>query len=468
MEHNLNLNKLNKNEPIYMIGIGGISMSALALILKDAGFTVCGSDCKESDMTVSLRNQGITVHIGHRAENIGSVSLVVYTAAIHEDNPELALSRTLSVPVVERAVLLGEIMRQFKMPIAVSGTHGKTTTTSMLSQVLLAAEYDPTILVGGILPSIDSNLRIGSHDYLVTEACEYCGSFLKFFPKISLILNVEEDHLDYFKDINDIIDCFHAFANKTPEDGAIVVNADDKNAMAAVCDVPRKKITFSVKDKSADFYGENITFRPDGCAEFTVLHHGEIYMTASLSVPGLHNVLNALAVIAAADCIGISPKAMQQGFDDFTGTRRRFEKKGTFNGALVIDDYAHHPTEIKTTLATARAAAGKNKVWCVFQPHTYTRSLKLKDEFATAFADCDGALVVDIYAAREKDTGLIHSRDLADAINKVSGNASYAESFAKAQDWLKEKASSGDYLITLGAGDVNQIGEKLVQATSEE
>lgn len=457
------LNELDKTKPIYMIGIGGISMSALAMILQKAGFAVCGSDFKASAMTEQLQKNGITVHIGHRAENIGDVSAVVYTAAIHEDNPELVRARQLDVPVAERAVLLGEIMKRFKTPIAVSGTHGKTTTTSMLAEVLLAAELDPTILVGGIMPSIGSNMRVGSHDYLVTEACEYCGSFLKFFPKISLILNVEEDHLDYFKDIHAIIDCFHAFAEKTPDDGLLIVNYDDAEAMEAVRGVNRPMLTFSTETMAADFAAEAITFDADGCAHFTVLKHGAVFMDASLCVPGLHNVKNALAVIAAADAMGIAPTRIQKGFSRFGGTKRRFEELGLYNGAHVIDDYAHHPTEIRATLSTARRAAGAHRVWAVFQPHTYTRAFKLKNEFAESFADCDRVLVTDIYAAREQDTGLISSREVAELIDACSHNAEYAESLASAAEYLVQQAQKGDYIILLGAGDVNRIGGLLLE-----
>lgn len=459
----LDLQNISKTKPIYMIGIGGISMSALALILKQAGFAVCGSDFKESDMTLLLQKQDITVHIGHYAENVGEVSAVVYTAAIKEDNPELAYARTLDVPVVERAVLLGEIMKWYQMPIAVSGTHGKTTTTSMLSEVMMAANVDPTILVGGILPSIGGNMRIGGNCYLVTEACEYCGSFLQFNPKISLILNVEEDHLDYFKDIHDIVACFHAFATKTPVDGVNIVNADDPEAMEAVQDTVAKVITFSVLDMKADFAATDVVFKEDGCADFTVLKQGTAFMKASLSVPGIHNVKNALAVIAAADYMGLSTQAMQEGFNQFKGTKRRFEQRGMVNGAYVIDDYAHHPTEIKTTLQTAKKAAGSHKVWCVFQPHTYTRAFKLRSEFAESFKDCDGVIVVDIYAAREKDTGLISSKELEVDIQNCSHNAQYAESFEAAADKLASWAKPGDYVLTLGAGDVNTICKLLCE-----
>ncbi len=445
-----------------MIGIGGISMSALAMILKDDGFFVTGSDFKESGAVLSLRESGIPVTIGHSPENVQNVCAVVYTAAIHDDNPELSYARTLGVPVVERAVLLGAIMRRYGCPISVSGTHGKTTTTSMLSHVLMAADLDPTILVGGILPSIGSNLRMGSRDYMVMEACEYCGSFLKFFPKISLILNVEEDHLDYFRDIDDIIDCFHQFAKKTPVDGALVVNGDDPEAVASVKGVDRSILYFSTEDKNADFYAENIRYDASGCGQFTMLKKGKFFMEAHLCVPGLHNVKNALAVAATADLLQIFPSQIQAGFDNFCGTKRRFELKGFCAGARVIDDYAHHPTEIKATLSAAKSA-GSGKVYCVFQPHTYTRALKLKEDFSQCFFDCEKVVVVDIYAAREPDNGLVHSRELAEAIHAKSHNAIYAESFEDAKKLLRSWAKDGDFIITLGAGDVNKICVDLVE-----
>jgi len=286
---------------------------------------------------------------------------------------------------------------------------------------------------------------------------------LQFNPKISLILNVEEDHLDYFKDIHDIVDCFHAFAMKTPIDGLNVVNADDPEAMASVQGTAAKMLTFSVLNTEADFAATDVAFNEDGCAEFTVLKQGAFFMNATLSVPGIHNVKNALAVIAAADYMGISTVAMQEGFNQFKGTKRRFEQRGMFNGAYVIDDYAHHPTEIRTTLQTAKKAAGNGRVWCVFQPHTYTRAFKLRTEFAESFTECDGVIVVDIYAAREKDTGLISSEELSVDIQNFSHNAQYADNFETAETMLKAWAKPGDYLLTLGAGDVNKICANLVR-----
>lgn len=461
MEH-FNLESLDKNKSIHMIGIGGISMSALAYMLKTDGFTVTGSDFKDSIAVQALIRDGISVSIGHAPKNVGSPAAVVYTAAIPKDNPELLHARTLNIPVVERSVLLGAIMKRYNTPIAVSGTHGKTTTTSMLSQVLLDASLDPTILVGGILPSIGSNLHQGSKNYMVMEACEYSRSFLEFFPKISLILNVEEDHLDYYKDIHEIIESFRDFAKKTPEDGALIVNGDDANACAVVKGLPRRVIFFSTENEQADFYAKDVCYNDSGFATFTIMKNGAFFMNAELSVPGPHNVKNALAVIAAADLLGVPAEKILKGLLSFSGTKRRFEKRGFYNEAKVIDDYAHHPTEIMITLKTARTAC-KGRVLCVFQPHTYTRAFKLKNEFAKSFADCDSVLVVDIYAAREKDTGLITSQEIADLIDESSHNAQYAGSLETAESILRAVAQPGDFVITLGAGDVNKIAANLVK-----
>ena len=461
--NNFSLDSVDKSKPIFFIGIGGISMSALAVILKNDGFSVCGSDFKESDMTADLRRQGIDVSIGHSADNIGDVSLVVYTAAIQESNPELVKARSMDIPVIERAVLLGAIMKRYKNPIAVSGTHGKTTTTSMLSHILLSANLDPTILVGGVLPIIGGNMRDGGNDYLVTEACEYTGSFLKFHPLYSIILNIEEDHLDYFKDINDIVKCFRKFAEITPKNGAVIANFDDNDVRKVTDGLACRVVSYGIDSADADYTARNIRFTSNDFGTFDVFANGVFFMNVALRVPGLHNVSNALAVIAVAALLGVDKASIQKGFESFSGTNRRFERKGLCRGAKIIDDYAHHPTEIKTTLRAAREVAKGKEVWCVFQPHTYTRALKLKNEFAQSFGDCDHVIVADIYAAREKDTGLIHSRDLADAINSFSHNAMYMKEFSEIAQYLQEHIREGDLVLTMGAGDVYKIGESMVK-----
>lgn len=457
------LRNIDKSKPVFFVGIGGISMSALAHILKNDGYIVRGSDFKESETTVQLRNMGIPVTIGHRKENVCGAGLVVYTAAVKKDNPELVEADRLGILAIERARLLGAMMKNYKYPVAVSGTHGKTTTTSMLAHILCSADMDPTILVGGVLPLIGGNMRDGGKEYFVTEACEYCASFLKFFPLYSIILNIEEDHLDFFKDIDDIISCFKKFVERLPEDGAVIANFDDENVKKAVAGSGKMVITYGTECENPDYSAENITFGETGFAAFDVCRKGRFYFHVKLNVPGMHNVKNALAVIAVSDLLGIDKEDMQKGFLSFKGTNRRFEFKGEINGAKVIDDYAHHPTEVMATLKAAKAIAKEKKVWCVFQPHTYTRSLALKDEFSKAFFDCDGLILTDIYAAREKNNGLITSEDLVEAINKNSGNALYIKAFQDVADYFKERVKEGDLVITMGAGDVYKIGELLVK-----
>ncbi len=458
-----NIDCVDKSKDIFFIGIGGISMSALALILKNDGYSVRGSDFKASSMTEELESKGISVAIGHNAENVSGAGLVVYTAAISNDNPELVRARELGVTTIERATLLGALMKRYKNPIAVSGTHGKTTTTSMMSHVLLQANVDPTILVGGVLPAIGSNMRDGAKDYLVMEACEYSGSFLKFFPRYSIILNIEEDHLDYFKDINDIVCCFKSFVDLVPEDGKIIANFDDEEVRLATENAAAEVVSYGIKSADSAFRAQNIRFDDMGYGSFDVVYNNEFFAEIKLSVPGMHNVSNSLAVTACAHLLGINCEDIKKGLASFTGTNRRFEKKGTVNGALIIDDYAHHPTEIRATLSAARAATKNGEVWCVFQPHTYTRAYKLKDEFAKSFSDCEHVILSDIYAAREKDTGLIHSIELAEAIAEESNNAIYIKGFDAIAEYLRQNVKEGDIILTMGAGDVFKIGETLAE-----
>lgn len=449
---------IDREKSVFFIGIGGISMSALAHILKNDGYSVSGSDFKDSDTAKELVASGIPVAIGHKAENVEGAGLVVYTAAIKDDNPELVRAKELGIPAIERAVLLGAMMKNYKYPVAVSGTHGKTTATSMLSHVLCESELDPTILVGGVLPLIGGNFRDGGKEYFVTEACEYCGSFLKFYPLYSIILNIEEDHLDYFKDINDIIDCFSQFVDKTPKQGAVIANFDDPEVVVAVKNNPAKTISYGIQNKSCDYVAENIVFSQKGYPEFDVIEKGELFAHIKLNVPGLHNVSNSLAVIAVSKLLGVSKEGIEKGLASFNGTNRRFEYKGELGGAKIYDDYAHHPTEIKATLAAAKATGAK-RVRCVFQPHTYTRTYALKDEFAVSFTDCDDLIITDIFAAREPDTGLIHARDLAQVIS----GAQYIKEFSDIEKYFKETAQAGDIIFTMGAGDIYKVGENIVK-----
>ncbi|MBR1442504.1 MAG: UDP-N-acetylmuramate--L-alanine ligase [Firmicutes bacterium] len=445
---------------IHFIGIGGISMSSLAEILIHEGYKVSGSDMTRSDITDHLASLGIDVYIGQKGENIADgVDLAVYTAAVKKDNPEYIEAERRGIKIIERAELVGLIMKNYDNPISIAGTHGKTTASSMMTEVLIAGGKDPAVSIGGILPSINGNFRIGARDFFVVETCEYCDSFLKFFPSSAIILNVDRDHTDYFKTMEQMYDSFRKFANLLPEKGILVINDDIKDKEKITDGVKCKVVTYSDKD-SSDWYVKNVDF-VSGCGEFDVVNKGEVKGHIKLNVPGMHNVLNATAVFAVADYYGVDRESIEKGLYNFTGTNRRFQKKGEFNGVTVIDDYAHHPTEIKATLSSA-ARYDKNKLWCVFQPHTYSRTKSLLKEFSQAFDDADNIVVLDIYAAREKDTGEIHSKDLVELLVDRGKKAVYKESFDKAVEFLAEKCQKGDMLITIGAGDVYKVGEKLV------
>ena len=446
---------------IHFIGIGGISMSGLAEILLARGFQITGSDNKVSDLTKELEKKGVKLFYGQRASNIlPTTGLVVYTAAIKEDNPELKEVIARNIPKLTRAELLGQIMKNYELPIAVSGTHGKTTTTSMISSILLSADTDPTISVGGILKEIGGNIRIGHSQYFVTEACEYTNSFLSFFPKIGIILNIEEDHLDFFKDLSEIRESFHSFAKLLPEDGLLIINADIDNYEELTKDLSCSVLTFSMT-KAADYSAKEITYDQNACASFQLCKHGSEADTYTLCVPGSHNVANALAAIALADYLQLSGDAITYGFAKFHGTNRRFEYKGEIGGVTIIDDYAHHPTEIKATLTAARNYPHKT-IWCVFQPHTYTRTKAFFEDFANALLLADKVILADIYAAREKDTLGISSKQLAELINQLGGEAYYFPSFDEIENFLLQKCIHGDLLITMGAGDIVKVGESLL------
>lgn len=446
---------------IHFIGIGGISMSGLAEILMGEGFTVSGSDAKESPLTKSLEAKGAKIFYGQRASNImDSTEAVVYTAAIHSDNPEFAKAKEKNLPMLTRAQLLGQIMRNYETPIAISGTHGKTTTTSMVSHILLEGKCDPTISVGGILPAIGGNIRVGESETFVTEACEYTNSFLSFFPKISIILNIDADHLDFFKDLDDIRNSFRRFSELLPSDGTLIINADIPNYQEITKNLPCRVVTYGL-EQEADYQAKDITFDKYGHASFTVYKNGRKTGSYYLKVPGMHNVSNALASIALGHLLGLTEEVIIKGLGSFTGTDRRFQYKGEVAGVTVIDDYAHHPTEIEATLH----AAGNyphQKVWCVFQPHTYTRTKALLPEFAKALTLADHVVLADIYAARETDTLGISSEDLQKRIQELGTPCEYFPTFDEIENFLLENCSRGDLLITMGAGDVVNIGEHLL------
>lgn len=447
---------------IHFIGIGGISMSGLAQLMITRGYRVSGSDWNCSDITRRLEDMGAQIYYGHGcSEYIDGADLVVHTAAAHEDNPEMMRAGEMGKRSIDRAEFLGAVMLEYPNSVGVAGTHGKTTTTSMLAHALMYAKKDPTVSVGGVLDLIGGNFKVGSGDFFVTEACEYTNSFLKFYPRIALITNIEEDHLDFFSGIDEIVDSFGKYARLTSRyaDGAVVAWGEDKNVHRALDDSGLNVIYYGLGEGN-DVYAENIGRTPNG-AEFDVVKHGEKLCRAAVNVPGEHNILNALAVIAVCTIMGIDAQTAADGVAQFGGTRRRFEKKGYLGGAEIIDDYAHHPTEIRATLNAARQL-GKKKIWCIFQPHTYTRTKTLWHEFCEAFDDADELILADIYPAREEFDGVTRSVDLAADIAKRGVKARFYDSFEKIADVIRTEADDGDLVITMGAGDVYKIGDDLL------
>lgn len=462
MMSEINFDFSNNNKHVHFIGIGGISMSGLAELLISFGFTISGSDSKSSALTDKLAKLGAKIYIVQSADNITKdTDIVVATAAIHPDNPELKRSRELGIPVMSRAELLGQVMKLYSNSIAVAGTHGKTTTTSMLSEIFLSSDSDPTISVGGILKSIGGNFRIGSTDLFLTEACEYTNSFLSFFPTVEIILNIDADHLDFFKDIDDIRNSFKKFANLLPENGNLVINSDIPNIDELIKDLKCNVITFG-HSNNADYSATDIIYDEKGYPSFTLLYKGNPTERYSLSVPGEHNVYNALSAIATAKLFNIDSNRIAEGLKGFKGTDRRFEYKGELNGFSIIDDYAHHPTEIMATI-NAAAKYPHNRLFILFQPHTYSRTKSLLNEFADVLSKADNVLLVPIYAARETDDLGISSEILSEEINKLNGNSLSFKDFDSVSEYILKNLSKSDLLITMGAGDVVTVGENLLK-----
>ncbi len=457
----MNIN-FDKPMHVYFIGIGGISMSGLASILLTNGFKVSGSDAKESELTRKLISEGATVYYGQETSHIpADAELIVYTAAIREGNAEYTAMMNSDIPHMTRAEFLGELMKNYRLPIAISGTHGKTTTTTMLSEILMEAELDPTLSVGGVVKSINSNIRVGGPDYFVFEACEYTNSYLSFFPKISIILNIEEDHLDFFKDINDIRDSFRRFAELLPEDGLLVINGEIDNYKEIVKNIKCPYVTYGFSPVF-DFYATDVHFDKDGHPAFTchVKKTGGEF-DVSLSTTGRHNVSNALAAIAVARNIKVSASRIREALKKCDGSKRRFEILGEFNGVTVVDDYAHHPSEIAATLKAAKNRP-HNRLWVVFQPHTYTRTKAFLNEFAESLAIADKVVLTDVYAAREKDIYGVNSQNLYELMKSNGTDITYIKDFKDIENFVKENCTTGDLLITMGAGDVVNIGQNLV------
>ena len=441
----------------HLVGIGGVSMCPLAEVLAGKGLLVQGSDMMESDSVKHLRSKGISVAIGHNAENLGDCDFVIRTAAVHDGNPEIAGAIARGIPVYERAQAWGALMRKYPNALCVSGTHGKTTTTSMCTHIFMAAEQDPTVMIGGTLPLLHSGYRVGHGDTIILESCEYCNSFLSFYPTVAVILNVEADHLDFFKDLGDIQHSFRSFAELVPQEtGHVVANYDNASARTALNGLDRPLFWFSLHDPKADCHAEHITWA-DGLPSFDIVIHGEVYAHVELKVGGEHNICNALAAAAAAYVLGIGGKAVEEGLHSFHGAGRRFEFKGTYHGADVFDDYAHHPGELHALLTTARSMPYK-RIICAFQPHTYTRTQALFEDFVRELKLADIAVLAEIYAARETNDIGISSSQLAAEIP----GAIYCSTLDQVADTLAQIAQPEDLILTVGAGDIFRAGEKLL------
>ncbi len=435
---------------VHLVGIGGVSMRPLGLVLKGMGMMVTGSDMSASLSTDELVAQGIPVEIGHRAENIRGADCIIRTAAAHNDNPEIAAARAAGIPVFERAQAWGEIMKSYKNAICISGTHGKTTTTSMMTHILMAADMDPTVMIGGYLPLLHAGHRVGQGDTIVLESCEYCDSFLNFFPTLAVVLNVEADHLDYFKDLADVQKSFHKFAELST--GGIIANGDDVHTLEAMEGLDY--LSFGLGEHNR-VHVANMC--PDW-RHFDVICDGAFYCHLDMGVLGKHNALNALAAAAAAWVLGIPGEAVSRGLETFHGAGRRMEFKGHFHGADVYDDYAHHPDELAATISSVRDSMPGRRLVLAFQPHTYTRTNALFEDFVRELKKADVVVLAEIYAARERNIIGISSAHLAE---KIPG-ATFCETLPEVTDFLRHTVREGDVVLTMGAGDIFRAGEALL------
>ena len=462
------LHSLKDINKIHMIGIGGISMSAIALVLKKYGYIITGSDKSEGDMINVLEENGIPVFIGSNAELVKDADVVVYTAAINQHDPEFVRAKSLNIPTYERAQFLGLLLQCYEKPICICGTHGKTTTTSMLSKIFIDARLDPNVQVGSKFKALnDLNYRIGESEYFILESCEYVDSFLNFPHHTATVLNIDEDHLDYFSGIEEIKESFKKFILMLPKDGILVINYDDMNCMSVLEEVKKdlekkniKIYTFSLSEPQADVYAKNISCNIKGFYSFDIVYNNEI-QKFYLTVPGIHNVYDAIAAITTSVAHGVKLKQMEKSLNEFCGAKRRFEYKKTLeNNVLVYDDYAHHPTEIKATLSAAKQKE-HNRIISVFQPHTYSRTKELFDDFATSFSNSDIAIFADIYAAREIDDGTVSSKMLTDKVNENGTKALYLPTFEEIVEYLKENIEPNDIILTIGAGNITHLSDML-------
>jgi UDP-N-acetylmuramate--alanine ligase len=455
---------LSGKKHIHCIGIGGIGLSAVAELFLSKGFQVSGSDIKENEITDRLIKNGVSVYLGHRAKNAAGADLVVYSAAVSRENPELAGAAERGVETVSRADALGALMRGYGQSVAIAGAHGKTTTTSMISLILRNSGRDPTILVGGNLSEIGGNVHVGSGDYFVTEACEYMDSFLRLAPRYAVILNIDSDHLDYFRDIEHIVSSFRRFANLTPDDGAVVAYDANPFVNSIINGLDRRVVTFGFHER-CDYRAADVSFGADGMPSFSVMRGGSPLCGIQLAVPGEHNIANALAAFACCHDMGAPVDVIRSTLEAFEGTQRRFDVLGeTENGVRIVDDYAHHPAEIQATLKAAKNIPHR-ELWCLFQPHTYTRTTALFNEFTEAFGLADKLVMAEIYAAREKNIHRISSKALIDEIARKNPGkrAWYIAGFDEIAEFVRKEAKAGDLVITMGAGDIYQVGEKILE-----
>jgi UDP-N-acetylmuramate--alanine ligase len=449
-----------KIKHIHFVGIGGIGMSGIAEVLLNLGYRVTGSDLKESDTTKRLRQLGGEILIGHRAENVTEPHVVVISSAVKKDNVEVVAARERQIPVIPRAEMLAELMR-LKYAVAIAGAHGKTTTTSMVATVLAAGGVDPTVVIGGKLNSLGSNAKLGQGEFLVAEADESDGSFLKLTPTIAVVTNIDEEHLDFYKDIAEIKDAFLAFINKVPFYGVSILCLDERHIQSLIPLVQKRCLTYGMSTQ-ADCHARDVVLMPLG-SKFRVVNHSGDLGWFELAVPGLHNVSNSIAAIAVARELDIDLEVIRKALKDFSGVQRRFQIKGEVKEIMVVDDYGHHPTEIRATLAAARTAVGR-RVVCVFQPHRFTRTKHLLEEFFTAFNQADRVIIMDIYAAGEQPIHGVSGQAVYEGVKRYGHkDAAYIAGRDEVIEHLLTTLRPGDLLLTLGAGDVWKIGERVLE-----
>ncbi len=454
-----NIDLLNNVKKIHFVGIGGSGMCPMAEILNKEGFEITGSDIYESDTLERIKALHIPVYIGHKKENVLGKDLIVYTAAVKRNNPELLAAQEFNIPAIERSVMLGLVTKRYSKSIAVSGTHGKTSTTAMITQILTTGKADPTAIIGGKLPFIGGNSRVGKSDIIVCEACEYVDTFLQLHPYISVILNIDADHLDYFGSLENIKKSFNKFGNQTS--GLIIYNGDDKNSVDTVNDINIKKLSFGI-NKNNDYYAKDITTKSGAKMSFSLMKKGQKLCDIELNVPGKHNIYNALAAAVVADYLSIDTEFIKKALSEFTGVHRRFEILGNPNDIVVADDFAHHPTEI-TAILNSAMSMGFNTVWAVFQPHTYSRTAILINDFAKALSIADKVIISEILAVREENTYNIYSKDLGEKVP----NSVCIDSFEDITEYIKNNAKPGDLVLTMGGGNVYKCANMILKSLNE-